>query len=784
MDVGYTHGQGRSRHWHANFIKQTLVLADLQPSFRWCCETFLQVESFWKEANDRDRSRFAEHVRNGKISLSASWANFTELPDQNLFASMVSRAKQFADQYGLPLVGAMMADINGCPLIHARALAGQGVKFLLTHVHPHHGSVPFGKRTLPFWWDLGDGSRLLVHHGEHYHLGNELGLSPGAETNYLIFTDPARSFDQDQAFDRLTYYIRSLESSGWKYEWAVLTVSGLITDNAPPSPIIVKHIAQWNAHAAVSGLPPLVMSTLNDIADVIAKEGDRLPTFAGDWPDWWSDGSASDPDGMRLFKHALRQRNFLAALGKQFPKTHVDLENLDLPLAMYAEHTYGHSHSVVMPSNFLAQQLRMKKQSSAADAADYAEVLVESAAEQIGYGTLAFNRPFKFRVINVEDSELRGAVEFEWEWCENVRWGIQDSSVELRDESTGEIIAHQTAPSMRGTRVIAEMTVPGAATIDIAVRPVMQQPPEPSINLSAPTRIGPKDLTADHAQSDVTPHFVKSKYTELVWDEFGNVVRWIDLKSGRSLLCGDQLPPFTLTGNRTRCEADGALQASKRRSMGRNRRLATSETFMSHGTGLNRLQQGPLFDTFVAQQSCDGFESLNIMWTIWHNFQRVDAEVIGCKIGTWDAENVYCALPFTAGNGSVVWLDRGFPMRPWKDQLPGTLVDYYGVQEGLAWCGDQFGVAVGTPDSHLIHCGDLRCRERLVMGDQDLPGTPDEVYAWLMTNYWETNFAAEVGGFHSFKFSVIWGEDLAEPTKALTRCHLANSGLRAIRLGS
>ena len=67
------------------------------------------------------------------------------------------------------------------------------------------------------------------------------------------------------------------------------------------------------------------------------------------------------------------------------------------------------------------------------------------------------------------------------------------------------------------------------------------------------------------------------------------------------------------------------------------------------------------------------------------------------------------------------------------------------------------------------------------MGDKNLPSTPDQVHAWLMTNYWETNFSAELGGFYCFRFRMGWGSPLADPTAAIRWARMATAGLKVFR---
>jgi hypothetical protein len=810
-DIGYTHGQRRSLRWHGEFIKQAMDLVDAQPDFKWACETFAQVESFWSIADTAARERFLSMVRSGRVSLSACWGNFTELPDNALLASLTNRARQFADEHRLPMTAGMMADVNGCPLAYARTLADHGISFLLTHVHGHHGHVPFGNRVLPFWWDLSDGRKLLVHHGEHYHQANELGLMPGAEVNYTVFRDKPASFDDAQSDARIEHYVRGIESSGWPYEWYTVSGSGLMTDNSPPSSTVAARLQRFNALAAKRSLPKVRLVTLDELARVIAADGSRLPTFAGDWPDWWADGTACDPEGVQLFRHAQRQRRVIVSLAKQSLESQVNLTELDQWLGMYAEHTFGHSHSVTHPWNPLAQQLRQRKVGYAAQAAELAEVLIEDVTEPLGFGPLAYDRPLRFRVTNPNNVPLRALVELEWEASEAQRWHVEGNATEVFDTATLNVIPSQSWPSMRGWARVADVTLGLGETRELGVR----------IDTSATTtnvaaantsiandrsplpadwrvagRRGVHDLAGDPfvvtaasntiasqpKQPQSVAQQIRTDFAELSFSDRGRLLSWTDRCTGQSLLRAGQREPFALIADRSVAPLTSEAQSAARASMGRNRRLADAQELVAESLQITRTDTGELYDTFEIQQQLDGFELLRTRWTFWHRLPRVDIELQTHKIGSWHAENVFCPLPFDAGDDSVVWFDRGLPMRPWRDQLPGTLTDYMGIQDGLAWCGRETGVAVATSDAHLMHCGDLAHRQRKLMGDPNLPATPDQVHAWLMTNYWETNFAAELGGFYCFRFSVGWGPEFVDPKTALNWCRQTTEGVHAIRL--
>jgi len=59
----------------------------------------------------------------------------------------------------------------------------------------------------------------------------------------------------------------------------------------------------------------------------------------------------------------------------------------------------------------------------------------------------------------------------------------------------------------------------------------------------------------------------------------------------------------------------------------------------------------------------------------------------------------------------------------------------------------------------------------------------NQIFIWLMTNYWETNFNAGLGGFYEFDFYLKYDESYKDPKTAITECHLINTGIKSFRLG-
>ncbi len=79
----------------------------------------------------------------------------------------------------------------------------------------------------------------------------------------------------------------------------------------------------------------------------------------------------------------------------------------------------------------------------------------------------------------------------------------------------------------------------------------------------------------------------------------------------------------------------------------------------------------------------------------------------------------------------------------------------------------------------------------LTYGPRHLSGAPEldaetaypEFYAWVMTNYWETNLAASVGEFYEFRYAICWGLELSQSARAAEACRVMSMSPVVFRLG-
>jgi len=45
-----------------------------------------------------------------------------------------------------------------------------------------------------------------------------------------------------------------------------------------------------------------------------------------------------------------------------------------------------------------------------------------------------------------------------------------------------------------------------------------------------------------------------------------------------------------------------------------------------------------------------------------------------------------------------------------------------------------------------------------------------------LSNFWETNFKATLGGFYEFRYMLQWGSEVDKAEKAIQLCHSVNAG--------
>jgi len=788
-DLGYTERQEKIEQYQVDFIRQAIrIVQDANngthpewQGFRWTCETFWAVEQFLKEASADEQQAFADAVLRGDIELSGTYLNMTELPDYELLSKIHSKAQAYARSIGHQVDSAMTADINGYSWGYADSLLQNGIQHLFSCIHTHHGMFPLGRKQQPFWWEAPSGERLLVWNGEHYMVGNELGLCPGALGKYMIRDEfDHRSVEPQDIHDQLANirihrYVAQLEAEGYPYSFVPVMLSGLATDNASPNSDIIEWIKKWNSqngdHISIE------MISLSEFFKRLKEEDvDQLPVHAGDWPDWWTDGVSSTPMHTQIYRDAQRTLRKVENLDPE--RKHVseqELESVEQALVLYAEHTWGYHSSIFEPWHKNVQMLEVRKQAHAAEASRLAYRALDAVLLAEQAAPLAPGRPYRYHVSNTSELEVTELVQLRLEGWEPD--GLRNG-VEVIREDTGEVLSQQAA---NPHTIFAELKLKGRETCMLSLRPLPVQAAAAGVSVSNTKLVGSDRVydMVDFLPSmpgagvqdlvKISQHGLESPFVSLKWSDVGGITSWFDKQSGKELLRSDAkygafTPIYEVTAPAD--EKDASQVWSVRARMGRNRKGVDVQRSVGRLASVKTLENGPLYATLELGFHLKGISYFSLFLKVYTTKNRVDISVRFHKESVWNPENVYLALPFTSGDAekATLYADKsGGILRPWQDQLPGTSLDYSSVQSGIAWQDEERSLMLATPDTPLIQLGTLDYGTRQLHTQQQ-PDERPETYAWLMTNYWETNFKATLGGFYEFQYYVAAGNKIA-PTE-------------------
>ena len=161
---------------------------------------------------------------------------------------------------------------------------------------------------------------------------------------------------------------------------------------------------------------------------------------------------------------------------------------------------------------------------------------------------------------------------------------------------------------------------------------------------------------------------------------------------------------------------------------------------------------GPVFGELASEATADKFPKITLRVRLYKGLKRIDVRCELEKEETTAKEAVYIAFPFaleTAGGG--LWLEYPDAVtEPLKDQHSSACRDWYAVQRWLAASDGQATVVLSPLDSPMVTLGGMTAST----WPRQLSLKRAHVFAYVMNNYWYTNYKASQGGRQVFRFSL------------------------------
>lgn len=795
-DIGYTERQEKIMRYHYDFIRQAIeILDDIHSGkttgcdgFVWQCENHWQIENFYQMADEELKKKFEAYVRSGEIGLSGNYLNMTELVSAPVLNDSLDKMQAYGEKTGHPIVAGMSADINGLAWGYADALYNHGVRYFYTALHPHHGMFPNYHKTLPYYWEGPSGNRVLMWNGDHYHLGNEMFFSPHSGSAYTIRDELYDHINSKLFYDvedeeaaeeaalhtRIERYLHNLEDEKYPYSMVPFMVSGAITDNAPPSKEIARRVNKLNEY--YKGKIHFQMATLEQFFQEVEKQAKDIPVYRGDFTDWWADGIGSTPHPVKLYLDAERKYSLCEKMDPEGTRGSAELkEKAREELMMYAEHTWGYSSSVSEPWDSMVGSLELKKDAYAIDANTDISRNLDILMAQEGEVSIRQDKPQRYVIINPHDEVLHTNayiyIEF-WEYIDGKPFDASRMDLVVRNTETGEIIPSQLKQIARALQVELEVSMkPHEKFIAEITR--KEKPYFTIQNYAHVGAEGVEDILQD-SNNRLDEDVIDTDDFHIETD--GNGIKKIIWKKDGSDLIKEK-GTAAFSGVYEITPMDGVSACEVRRRMGRNRKSKGTIRSFSQLKNRKIVENGAVYCALELSYELKGTRLYDIFLKVYKHMPKIEATVRIHKTSRWEPENLYISLPFTAGKGSELYIDKtGCVIRPGIDQLPGTCQDFYLIQNGVAWTSKEKTVSIITKDAPLISLGGLEAKRINLCNGKDTKRNQSEVYSWPMNNFWETNFKVDLGGFYEFRY-ILDVEEGEEIHDTFRRCQAENEGI-------
>lgn len=758
-DVGYTDLQEQVIYNQRQNIKTAVALIkkgkEENLSYRdlkWNCETAYCVEQFLENASEEEKNDFFELVRTGSIGISATWLNFNDLADCEMLDHKTAKLQQIFTEQGFPVKTAMNADINGISLGARDVLIKNGIEFLYTNIHTHHGMYPLYQNQTPYFWENEEGKRLLVWSGEHYNLGNALGIVFDRNLNYATedyFGKKGSAEPLEQLHKNLSESIREYEENGYPYDFYITSVSGVFSDNAPVNPAIAVMVEEFNARYKEE--VQLKMVTLQQLYDLIRDKVADAPAYRGAINDWWGNGVGSTPYAVKHYKEALRLSHICDRLEQ---KTGVRNEKLaqagEDNALLYAEHTWGHSATISNPYDTLVTNLDIRKTSYASKAHEASAMRKSEQCHLLGDILRYYNGSGRVKAVSMSRQKRVLPVDFYVET-------ISKSGVKVTDAKSGEVLPVQLSSHPRGVMV---SFVSEFEPLEEKLFIFEEQPAKEEKLFSRAAWIGAervRDIVNEYdAESYRLPYGLENDWFKISYRIGEGITSFYNKKSGVEMLKDGLEAFFTPVYERTQIRKG---IGEERRLLGRNIRGLHAEQYQGDLTDIKIMDNGPVFSRVKLTFELEGTYHSDVVIKMYRNLPKIDFTYRIAKTLSEDIESVYLPLALNLPETEVYIREGGVPMRPGMDQLPGSNMEYYVADQGILYRGREQSVLIGTRDTALIYMGQME-HHPIVLCDNKAENNQRPVYSWIMNNTWETNFKMDLSGFGEFCYTL----ELAEGT--------------------
>jgi len=756
-DVGFTDNPSVCRELFRRYLDIALdAIVDSMSArerFYWTAESTMPVDDWWQGATPERRRQFLRAVRAGQLEVSALPFNNTPFMNAAQWHTTTHWLPDDLWNQLRPKV-AIQNDVNGTPRAAALALLDRGVRYLFTGINEDSGGLPFS-RPSAFWWKMPDGRRMFVWLNMGYGSGFNF-FEPGewrrgplpraAETAYR----PPRAGDilrtnetsLRAAHRQCVSQLQRLEQGGYRHEMLTIAITSQWRfDNDPPFPPLADFVGAWNR---LDLMPRLRLTTVGEAMERMERVmGETAPEYAGEWTDWWANGTASAPREVAASRIAKR---FLAAAesplwGPMSTPARKTLNELYRELCRFDEHTWGSSMSVARPYSLDTQAQFTEKALLAYGPMSRAEWLlsqrVRTALATAGEGLF---------LANPAPAPFSG-------WVRLTASALRDDYQSLEDPATGQRFALQFEPGSEPwgrprkpedlSREDLSATFPDRAPNKIARFWVDDLDAHTLRCLQLSTR---KIEPANDGRTTVP---------DVQTDDYGwpILAQWPGMETPLFLKGLGDFSAVNVHGFAPRhILADIRRQSGEARDTSRREHLKETAASPEEETVVEETPHTVIFTQAIRHPR---LEWATRVLELWRQEARARLTLRLNRRSSAAPEIFYLAFPLPTGKTLPTLSNGGQPFTPFTDQLGATCKDYFAVDAWAEYANPNGRWVWVSRDAPLVTFGSGSTLARRESPPEDV----HRLLAMLFNNFWYTNFVADEHGIMEFQFDLVWRSD-------------------------
>jgi alpha-mannosidase len=511
------------------------------------------------------------------------------------------------------------------------------------------------------------------------------------------------------AADRLPGLLASHENAGYPYD--AMLVNGAFSDNQGVAAWLPEVVEKWNAQWEY---PKLILGRPEEFFRYIEQNfAAKVPVLRADFGAWWEDGAASSALETALCRRAEERAvtaemlHSLAAVlrGEPYPKW--DFDELWRNVLLYNEHTWGAAGSISAPESEQTVKQWEVKGSFARQADAASRELLESGMVKLA------------GLVPAADLVVFNPLA--WSRTDLVTTAQADA---VQDVQTKRKIPCQALPEGGSCFVASDL---------------------PSVGYRSYRRVAPAE-PAVNAVSFSVAQMENEFYRVSLDPKSGALNSILDKETGRELI--DAESEYRLGELIYVSGGEGSYAVHS------DLKGLPAPKFTYHRQNGVRVSQisGPVFGELTSEATAEKFPKITLRVRLYHGLKRVDVRCELDKEETTAKEAAYIAFPFAfeVERGGL-WLEYPDAItEPLKDQHSSACRDWYAVQRWLAASDGEATVVLSPLDSPLVTLGGMTAST----WPRQLSLKRAHVFAYVMNNYWHTNYKASQGGRQVFRFSL------------------------------